>query len=156
MEYGRQLAIVRDFRSPWEECLKGDPVRPHIPAWARVGANREYFLLHRDMHVLAVTCVAYGDNIPKTEEDIFGEKGGYFYPTMMDTVCFYTVWSNEKGCGRLVLNLALNHIRHTMPRIQYAYTLSPKSEAVRKFHLSNAARLFRENELTDNYSYDIR
>lgn len=66
----RQLTVVRDFRSPWEGCLIGDPVRPHIPAWRRIAHNREYFILNDKYSVHAVTCVAYLDSIPEIEDDI--------------------------------------------------------------------------------------
>lgn len=144
-----QLTVVRDFRSCWEGCLIGDPVRPHIPAWQRVSHNREYFLLNEGYFVRAVTCVAYLDDIPTVEDDLFVDV------SLQNVACFYTLWSNVPGSGREVLNRALRHIRATRPYTNLACTLSPKTDMARKFHLTNGAKLFRENELTDNYIYDI-
>lgn len=145
----RQLTVVRDFRSCWEECLKGDPVRPHIPAWQRVAHNREYFLLNEGHHVHAVTCVAYLDNVPSIEEDLFADV------LRQDVACFYTVWSNVQGAGRDVINKTMRHIKVVRPHVKMACTLSPKTPMARRFHLANGAKLFRENELTDNYTYGI-
>ena len=144
-----QLTIVRDFRSCWEGCLIGDPVRPHIPAWKRVAHNKEYFILNESYFVLAVTCVAYLDSIPTIEDDLFVDV------SLQNVACFYTVWSNVSGAGRELLNKTLRHIKATRPHVNTACTLSPKTLMARKFHLTNRATLFRENELTDNYVYDI-
>lgn len=145
-----QLTIVNDYKSAWEDCLKGDPVRPHIPAWQRVAANRQYFLLNDFHRVLAVTCVAYLDHVPETEEELFEE-----YCSAFDVCCFYTIWSNEKGCGRELLEKVFRHNKIYRPNLKFNCTLSPKTEMARKFHLSNGAGLFRENKLTDNYVYGI-
>lgn len=145
----RQLTVVRDFRSSWEECLKGDPVRPHIPVWQRVAHNREYFLLNKGHFVDAVTCVAYLDEVPTVEEDLFVDV------SRQNVACFYTIWSNVPGAGREIINKAVRHIKVVRPYVNVACTLSPKTEMARRFHLNNGATLFRENELTDNYVYDI-
>lgn len=147
-----QLTVVRDLGSTWEWCLAQDPVRPHIPFWKRVASNREYFLLNEGMDVHAVTCVAYLDAIPTTEDDLFQDA------TKMSVACFYTVWSNQlkPGAGRKVINKTLDHIKITRPFItRKACTLSPKTTMAKNFHLTNGATLYRENELTDNYMYDI-
>jgi hypothetical protein len=145
----RQLTVVRDFRSCWEECLIGDPVRPHIPAWQRVSHNREYFLLNESYFVHAVTCVAYLDSVPTIEDDLFVDV------SHQNVACFYTVWSNVSGAGRDLLNKTLRHIKATRPHVDTACTLSPKTLMARRFHLTNRATLYRENKLTDNYVYDI-
>ena len=145
----RQLTVVLDFRSCWEGCLIGDPVRPHIPVWRRVAHNREYFLLNENYAVHAVTCVAYLDAIPTVEDDLFVDV------SRQNVACFYTVWSNVSGAGREVLKKTLHHIKATRPYVDTACTLSPKTLMARRFHLTNYATLYRENELTDNYVYDI-
>lgn len=144
-----QLTVVRDAGSMWEWALSYDPVRPHIPFWKRVAANREYYLINEGIDCYAVTCVAYLDSIPTEEDDLFVD------PHDMDVVCFYTVWSNKSGFGRKVINQALTNIRITKPYVKLACTLSPKTEMARKFHLTNGATLYRENKLTDNYCYEI-
>lgn len=144
------LAVVNDFRSCWEDCLKGDPVRPHILAYARTGVNREYYVLHRGFHALGVTCVSFIDAIPKVEDDLFADCDAF------DVACFYTVWSNERGAGREVLNRAVNFIRATKPWVNYVCTLSPKTDMARRFHTSNGGWLHRANEETDNYCYRLR
>ena len=145
----RQLTVVHDFRSCWEGCLIGDPVRPHIPAWKRVAHNKEYFVLNENFFVHAVTCVAYLDDIPVIEDDLFVDV------SQQNVACFYTVWSNIPGAGRELLNKTLRHIKATRQHVDTACTLSPKTLMARKFHLTNGATLYRENELTDNYVYDI-
>lgn len=144
-----QLTVVRDLGSTWEWCLSHDPVRAHIPAWKRVAHNREYFVLNREREVLAVTCVAYLDAVPTVEEDLFDDARN------MSFACFYTVWSNKPGYGRKVINQALRHIAVTRPYVRVACTLSPKTDMAHKFHVANGATLLRENELTDNFVYDI-
>lgn len=145
-----QLTVVRDLGSPWEWCLSQDPVRPHIPIWKRVASNREYYLINDEMQVHAVTCVAYLSKIPAWESELFDEPIGN-----MNFACFYTVWSNKPGFGRKVINQALRHVKNTRPYVMTACTLSPKADSVKKFHMTNGAILFRQNELTDNYVYGI-
>lgn len=144
-----QLTVCRDLGSAWEWCLSQDPVRPHIPHWKRVASNREYFLLNQERDVYAVTCVAYLDYVPLVEEDLFNQA------TTMSVACFYTVWSNKPGYGRKVINQTLRYIKCTKPYVTVACTLSPKTEQARKFHITNGATLYRENQLSDNYVYDI-
>jgi hypothetical protein len=143
------LAFVDEYRSEWERCLMGDPVRPHIPAYDRTGVNRGYYLLHVGHRVLGVTCVSFIDAIPAVEEDLFADCDSF------NVACFYSVWSNERGAGREVLNRSLAHIKVMKPWVKYACTLSPKTDMAKKFHISNGAWLHRENETTDNYCYKL-
>lgn len=144
-----QLTLVKDLGSTWEWCLSQDPVRPHIPNWRRVASNREYYLLNVEREVLAVTCVAYLDVVPAVEDELFVDSD------KLRVACFYTVWSNATGYGRRVINRALRHISLVRPYVNTACTLSPKTKMARRFHIANGATLFRENELTDNFVYDI-
>lgn len=142
-----QLTVINDYRSEWEGCLNGDPIRPHIPAWRRVASNRQYFIINEHHAVHAVTCVAYLDRVPETEDQLFEDCEHFNY------CCFYTIWSNRKGCGRELIRRIVKHNRVYMPHVDFYCTLSPKTEMAKKFHTSNGAVLYRQNELTDNYVY---
>ena len=66
----------------------------------------------------------------------------------------YTVWAKMKGGGRHILNEIYKKFKREH-RIDRLVTLSPKTEMARKFHMSNGAVEFRENDDTINYEYDI-
>ena len=61
---------------------------------------------------------------------------------------FYTVWSYEKGYGRLILNYLL-----PMLKTKRFVTLSPKTEMAYKFHIRNGAKLISDNKKSYNFEY---
>ena len=96
----------------------------------------------------AVVCVSFTNSLPISEMDLVGRIH------TGNIAIFYTVWSKEKGLGRLVLNETLNIIskRATIKRF---ITLSPKTEMAKRFHLSNGASLLQENFDTNNFEYKV-
>lgn len=124
-----------------------DPVRPHIPADQRIGANRDMFLLDLHDEIQAVTCVSYLPDVPAAEYDLFDAE------STPRVAVFYTIWSYRSGAGRELLLAAVDHIKHNHPNIERFVTLSPKTEMAHRFHINNGARVLRENPVTVNYEY---
>lgn len=150
-----QLSYFDNPDNPHSMCLLDDPVRPYIPSYMRYAHNRGVFSLTTDdiyYQPQAIACCTYMGHIPVGEADLFEDDGAY------DVAVFYTVWSYPKsvtGAGRKILNRALSHIRWYRPRVTRVVTLSPKTDMARRFHLSNGAFVFRENETTINYEYKL-
>ena len=93
-----------DMWPPGTKC-EDDPVRPNI-------GERERFLYGREVYALwtyAVCCVAYCDDVPRTEKHLTTMAG-------LDIAVFYTVWSYRKGSGSEILNLLLPYF-HEKKRI---------------------------------------
>ena len=72
----------------------------------------------------------------------------YSLPEAEEFTIFYTVWSYEKGYGRLILNELLQLLQTT----RYV-TLSPKTEMAKKFHIRNGAKLIADNKDSYNFEY---
>ena len=149
-----QLYYYDNWQNSFHGHLAGDPVRGHIPLCDRYSHNRGCFFLTRNgyYHPESICCAAFLDEVPQTEEHLFVDAGRY------DVATFYTVWATQgakPGAGRKIINQALQHIRWFKPFVKRAVTLSPKTEMAHKFHLSNGAILFRENETTINYEYTL-
>jgi hypothetical protein len=86
---------------------------------------------------------------PHIEEELF-----YDDCNIHDVACLYTIWSIKRGAARkLVLNM-LHHLK-TEKNVRCVVTLSPYTDMAKRFHLSNGAFLYRENELTVNYEYHL-
>jgi len=135
-----------------------DPVRPNIPySWRVDPPNKNvyyldscYYSTSEDRYreeVVAVLCAAFCENIPTTEEELLEMPPG-------PIVICYTVWSNQKGQGRAIVNQVLDKVK-TIPHTTRYVTLSPKTEMAKKFHLNNGATLLRENKTTNNFEYGI-
>jgi hypothetical protein len=137
---------MRDVSDYFVNCLKDDPVRPHIPYESRLSDNSEVFIWMVDGNIEAATCVSYQSTIPTAESELFDK-------TAHDAAIFYTIWSYAPGAGRRLLNVAVDHIKQNKNTVQRFVTLSPKTDMARKFHLKNGAKIFRENEETVNYEY---
>ena len=105
--------------------------------------------MHEHIIVKSVLCVAYVGDVPKTELDVLREWSSF------NVACFYSVWSHEKGSGRKIITQALTHIKWNKPYVTRAVTMSPKTDMARHFHMSNGAKILRENEETVNYEYTI-
>ena len=130
-----------DLWPPGTKC-EDDPVRPNI-------GERERFLYGREVYALwtyAVCCVAYCDDVPRTEKHLTTMAG-------LDIAVFYTVWSYKKGSGSEILNLLLPYFQEKKPWIKRFVTLSPKTEMAHNFHIKNGAEVLRRNKLTVNYEY---
>jgi hypothetical protein len=86
----------------------------------------------------AVVCVAYAQYVPEEEADL--EDIAHMEASL---------WSNQKGAGRRLINALLYKLKDEFPVI----TLSPKTDMAKKFHESNGAVLFQENETSYNFRY---
>lgn len=143
---GRKISKIRRITNLEEAILlcKDDPVRPNIdPQW-RITPLKEMYTIDKK----AVVCVSFTNSLPISEMDLVGRIH------TGNIAIFYTVWSKEKGLGRLALNETLNIIskRATIKRF---ITLSPKTEIAKRFHLSNGATLLQENFDTNNFEYKV-
>ena len=125
------------------KIITGDPVRPHISAEERIAPAREVFHLDNKSYI----CLAYLNEIPYNEDSLLSIICG-------PIVVAYTVWSNEKGKGRELI-LKTREMISNENRFERLVTLSPKTEMAMKFHLSNGAKLIRENETSNNFEYVI-
>lgn len=139
------LYTITNLNDPWIHLLKDDPVRPSIPTQSRIHDHAEVFVLLDENQPRAVTCVAYLDQVPRTELELglSGER----------VAAFYTIWSYSSGAGRELIQQAQQHIKEQRPCIERFVTLSPKTEMARRFHLNNGAQTLQENSDTTNYEY---
>jgi len=145
--------MLKEYRrlEPWlVDLLKGDPVRPEIPIEDRVSHQHAVFVLWQDDKPAAVCCAALLDYVPAVECELF-EDGHEHY----DHACLYTIWSLQRGAGRVMVEALLPYLRmkYNVDRI---VTLSPTTEMARKFHIGNGAVVYRINEdvETINYEYE--
>ena len=122
------------------EHIEKDPVRPHISKEWRTRSGREVYVLERDKEISAVICVAYTDEVPTSENDMKWVG--------TNTAVFYTVWSYEKGYGRLILNYVL-----PLLNTKRYVTLSPKTDMAVRFHTRNGAKMIADNEESYNFEY---
>ena len=67
----------------------------------------------------------------------------------MEIVVPYSLWSNKKGIGRLLISA----IRHRFRDAAQLITMSPKTEMAQRFHESNGAVLIQSNEESNNFEY---
>ena len=120
-----------------------DPVRPELNREFRYTAGREVFT-----NGGAIICIAYCRGVPSMVTHL---------NTMvwLDHAVFYTVWSRNKGSGRVLVNDIWNYLLMTRPWIKRYVTLSPKTDMAYNFHIKNGATLLRENIESDNYEYEI-
>lgn len=142
------LALIKDLTDPLLEYIKDDPVRPEIPVEFRVDANRFVSALV-DNGPKAMVCVGLYDFVPTDVEDllIVSEQ-----PT---TAIFYTIWSYVPGAGADLLFQTVEEIKQQFPSVTRFVTLSPKTALARRFHMRNGATIFRENQNTVNYEYNV-
>lgn len=139
------LHIIETLNDPWIHLLKDDPVRPSIPTASRVHDHADVFVLLEGSQPQAVVCVAYLDQVPRTESEL-GLRGDR-------VAAFYTIWSYQAGAGRTLIQQAQQHIKTHRTSIERFVTLSPKTEMARRFHLKNGAHTLQDNEDTVNYEY---
>ena len=125
--------------------MPNDPVRPHIKSDWRTSFGREVFVLDNKGEVDAVICVAYTDEIPKSERDLN-------FPGL-DVAVMYTVWSYKKGAGREIVNQALTMLKATKPMVQRYVTLSPLTDVATRFHQQNGAFNIGVHKDCQNFEY---
>jgi hypothetical protein len=124
-----------------------DPVRPEISAYFRVTKNREMYYEGSPLKPCAVICVAYGNIIPISNEELKNLEPG-------DVAIFYTVWASgvKPAAGRNIV-IDIWEMLKERGACQRYVTMSPKTDMARKFHLRNGAVLIAENEETNNFEY---
>jgi hypothetical protein len=120
-----------------------DPVRPELNREFRYTAGREVFT-----NGGAIICIAYCRGVPSMVTHLNTMVG-------LDHAVFYTVWSRNKGSGRVLVNDVWSYLQMTRPWIKRYVTLSPKTKMAFNFHIKNGATLLRENIESDNYEYEI-
>jgi hypothetical protein len=141
------IHVINSLLDPYIKLIQDDPVRPEIPVEFRISNNNEVFVLLDEEEPQAVVCVTYKDYIPSDQEQLLPVSE---LPT---TAVFYTIWSYKPGAGRRLIGQAKRHIEENKSSITTFVTLSPRTEMARKFHLTNGASIFRENETSVNYEY---
>lgn len=142
------IYTIKSPADPLANYIKDDPVRPHIPAEQRFGANRQVFALTEDNTVSAVVCAKLCKGIPSSEQELLDNQADE-----PDTVVFYTIWSYKAGAGQKLIREGLKLVQTELPNVKRFVTLSPPTELARRFHLKNGASIFRVNPDTVNYEY---
>tara|TARA_A100001388_G_scaffold165611_1_gene123669 strand:- start:434 stop:856 length:423 start_codon:yes stop_codon:yes gene_type:complete len=125
--------------------MPNDPVRPHIKVDWRTSFGREVYVLDNKGDIDAVLCVAYTDEVPKSEKDM-STPG-------LDVAVFYTVWSYSKGAGREIVFQALDHIKAKKPMVERYVTLSPLTQTATRFHQRNGAINIGIHKDCQNFEY---
>ena len=123
-----------------EKIIETDPVRKHIDAEWRLGNGARVFYFGDIDNVKAAICMHTSRIVPDSEEELLSEYSTGGANRGGTKAIFYTVWSNAKGVGRVVINTAL----------------APKTEMARKFHETNGAVCIRESLYCNNCEYRIR
>jgi hypothetical protein len=142
------LHEINDLTDELLRLIKDDPVRPEIPLDQRVNGNSKIYVLQNDQgDPIAVTCVKFLSDIPKSVNELTD------LAVNSSTAVFYTIWSYAAGAGKDLIMAAQKNIEETKPEVKTFVTLSPKTEMARKFHHKNGATTFRENEDSVNYLY---
>ena len=136
------------------EIIKTDPVRGHIPPEFRLGNGARVFYYGEPGQLKAAICMHTSRIVPDSEEELLSEYNTGGEKMRGNKAIFYTVWSNEKGLGRQIINTALAQLVIENKYERYV-TLSPKTEMARKFHESNGAKLIKESLLANNFEYII-
>lgn len=147
---GIMLYCVVDSSDPLLSVLYDDPVRPEIPHSSRVDWPRSAVFVSVDDsgEPTAVVCVRFMSSVTATVSELFVDLEGE-----LDTVVFYTIWSYRRGSGAALIFAVRDWIVGNRAKVTRFVTLSPPSEVVRRFHLSNGAREWRHNGSTVNYLY---
>ena len=123
------MKIRQATKKELKKHLRNDPVRPHIKAEWRTSYGREVFVLDNDGEIDAVICIAYTEDVPKSEKDMN-------FPGL-DVAVMYTVWSYKKGAGREIVLQALAYLKANKPMVQRYVTLSPLTDVATRFHQRN-------------------
>ena len=141
------------------ECeTEKDPVRPELDNIFRTSYGRKIYGVKYKNEIHAVMCFAFTNQIPKTvhELDIFSRDAFLQSATRDQNVgkiaIAYTVWSNKKGGGKLIVKEVFKMIKKSN-HLNRLITLSPLTEMATKFHLRNKAKLISVNETTQNFEY---
>ena len=141
-----QLVEVTQNSELWSG---GDPVRPELSVEFRTAPGRGVYGLVEGDTFLAFLCYAKTTAVPEDTDqldNLTSEMGSIVIP--------YTVWSLQKGCGRIIIQKVLDMARGSNS-IDRVVTLSPKTEMARNFHIKNNAFELRVNKTTVNFEYPL-
>ena len=144
-----------------KECdTSQDPVRPELDNDFRTSYGRKIYGVKYKDEIHAVMCFAFTNKIPKTvhELDLFSRDAFLQSATRDQNVgkiaIAYTVWSNKKGGGKLIVKEVFKKIKKSN-HLNRLVTLSPLTNMARNFHLNNGAEEIQINEETQNFEYKL-
>ena len=141
------------------ECdVSKDPVRPELDNIFRTSYGRKIFGVKYKGEIHAVMCFAFTNKIPKNvkeldlmSRDAFLQSANRDQKVGMIAIA-YTVWSNKKGGGKLIVNEVFKMIKKSN-HLNRLITMSPLTEMARNFHLRNGAIELQVNNETQNFEY---
>ena len=143
------------------ECeTSKDPVRPELDNEFRTSYGRKIFGVKFQNEIHAVMCFAFTNKIPKTVKELdLLSKDAFLQSANRDQnvgkiAIAYTVWSNKKGGGKLIVKEVFKMIKKSN-HLNRLVTLSPLTEMARNFHLRNGAIEVQVNEETQNFEYKL-
>ena len=137
-----------------------DPVRPELDNEFRTSYGRKIFGVKFQDEIHAVMCFAFTNKIPKTVNELdLLSKDAFLQSANRDQnvgkiAIAYTVWSNKKGGGKLIVKEVFKMIKKSN-HLNRLITLSPLTDMARKFHLRNGAIEVQVNEETQNFEYKL-
>ena len=117
----------------------------------RLAEGREVYGLYDETILLAVLCLAYCVQIPRT----IAELREWSLPLGTSAVC-YSIWSYCHGSGYTIIQCLQAHMRQEHPNLEHLVTLSPKTTMAHDFHLKNGATLLSKNAESDTYEYPLQ
>ena len=126
-----------------------DPVCPELSNKFRTEKGRGIYALRDNRGIKSFICIAFTNDIPTTIEELdsLSSPDGHI-------IVPYTVWSNERGAGREIINKVLA-IARRLDRVFRVVTLSPTTDMAKKFHLRNNAVEIQRNKATVNFEYKL-
>tara|TARA_Y100000748_G_C15403192_1_gene452325 strand:- start:252 stop:854 length:603 start_codon:yes stop_codon:yes gene_type:complete len=143
------------------ECdVSKDPVRPELDNIFRTSYGRKIFGVKYKNEIHAIMCFAFTNQIPKSVKELdLMSKDAFLQSATRDQkigkiAIAYTVWSNKKGGGKLIVKEVFKMIKKSN-HLNRLVTLSPLTEMARKFHLRNGASEVQVNEETQNFEYKL-
>ena len=137
-----------------------DPIRPELDNEFRTSYGRKIFGVKFQDEIHAVMCFAFTNKIPKTVKELdLLSKDAFLQSANRDQnvgqiAIAYTVWSNKKGGGKLIVKEVFKMIKKSN-HLNRLVTLSPLTEMARNFHLRNGAVEVQVNEETQNFEYKL-
>ena len=144
-----------------KECeISKDPVRPELDNFFRTSYGRKIYGVKYKDEIHAIMCFAFTNKIPKTVKELdLMSKDAFLQSATRDQkigriAIAYTVWSNKKGGGKLIVKEVYKMIKKSN-YLKRLVTLSPLTDMARNFHLRNGAIEIQVNEETQNFEYKI-
>ena len=139
---------------------KEDPVRPELDNNFRTSYGRKIFGVKYKNEICAIMCFGFTNEIPKNVKELdLMTKDAHLQSIRRDQrvgkiAIAYTVWSNKKGGGKLIVKEVFKKIKKSN-HLNRLVTLSPLTDMARNFHLRNGAVELQVNQDTQNFEYKI-